>query len=76
MSKYSLTLTTRMGAAQILAHLGDLYSAQLDLDTAKTNAVARARRLDLSWETIGDELNISRQAAWERWHHLDASISD
>ena len=31
--------------------------------------VKRARQHGASWETIGDALNISRQAAWERYRY-------
>ena len=51
--------------------LGDLYNEQLDSENAKVHAVARARSLGLSWETIARELNMSKQAAWERWHHVE-----
>ncbi len=35
------------------------------------DAVTHARQTGTSWEQIGRDLGMSRQAAWERWHHLD-----
>ena len=42
---------------------------QLERMAAEATAlqVKRARANGASWETIGDALNISRQAAWERY---------
>jgi len=42
---------------------------QLERMAAEATAlqVKRARTSGASWETIGDALNISRQAAWERY---------
>lgn len=37
------------------------------------DAVTHARRDGTSWTQIGHDLGMSRQAAWERWHHLDHS---
>lgn len=44
---------------------------QLERMAAEATAlqVKRARRNGASWETIGDALNISRQAAWERYRY-------
>ena len=44
---------------------------QLERMAAEATAlqVKRARRNGASWETIGDALNISRQAAWERFRY-------
>lgn len=36
-----------------------------------TRAVARARWCGLTWEEIGAAVGLSRQAAWERWRHVD-----
>jgi biotin operon repressor len=42
------------------------------LDAGIDDAVTNARRAHVSWEQIGAELGMSRQAAWERWSRLDA----
>jgi hypothetical protein len=66
-----LTLWTQFDAAQITDALAEIHAAKIKLDVDTTHAVAQARKLGLSWDAIGDQLNVSRQAAWERWHHLD-----
>ena len=71
LGKHALTLWTQKNADEVVRDLGELYSEKLDVENAITNAVARARKLGLSWETIGRELNMSKQAAWERWRQLD-----
>jgi biotin operon repressor len=35
------------------------------------NAVHLARRSGYSWQDIGEALGVSRQAAWQRFAHLD-----
>lgn len=35
------------------------------------NLVAAAREMGVSWQTIGDVLGISKQAAWERFGKSD-----
>lgn len=37
------------------------------LDTQEAEVVARIRDLGYSWERIGQELGMTRQAAWERY---------
>jgi hypothetical protein len=46
---------------------------QVRLDAGLDDAVAIARRADVSWEQIAAELRISRQAALERWRRVDTS---
>lgn len=66
-----LTLWTQFDADEIGEALDDIYAARIKLDVDTTHAVAQARKLGLSWEAIGERLNVTRQSAWERWHHLD-----
>ena len=66
-----MPLYTTMTRGDVLAELGDLHRRQLDVDADRTLTVSRARALGLTWEEIGLELNMTRQSAWERWHHLD-----
>jgi hypothetical protein len=68
---HRLTLWTQLDEAEVREKLDELHHVTVLLDVDKTHAVAQARTLGLSWEDIGRELNVSRQAAWERWHHLD-----
>ena len=71
--KWALALWTQQDEQEVQESLGELAADALDVETAKMHAVARARRLGLSWETIARELHVSKQSAWERWHHLDAA---
>ena len=71
--KWALTLWTQQDEQEVRRSLAALAADALDVEVAKTHAVARSRALGLSWETIAGELHVSRQSAWERWHHLDAA---
>lgn len=68
-----LTLWTQLDEAEVLEKLDELRHVTALLANDKTHAVARARKLGFSWEQIARELNVTKQAAWERWHHLDAT---
>ena len=70
MRNQTLTLTTRMNSDQIRDHLAQLHQDEIALAAAKTNAVARARKLGLSWEQIARPLDITKQGAWDQWRHL------
>jgi hypothetical protein len=74
--KHHLTLWTQLDDAGIREKLDELRRVTVLLDVDKTHAVAQARKLGLSWEQISRELNVSKQAAWERWHHLDPNDLD
>ncbi len=56
--------------------LAKLHADQIKLDVDTTLVVGRARRLGLSWAQIGDQLNLSKQTAWQRWRYLDDSYED
>lgn len=50
------------------------HTRQLRDLTAQAEAIAvRIMRTDhgSSWQQIADALGVSRQAAWERFHHID-----
>ena len=66
-----LELWTQLDVDGVREKLDELRRVTVQLDVDKTHAVVQARQLDLSWEQIARALNISKQAAWERWHHLD-----
>ncbi|WP_227471745.1 AsnC family protein [Paenarthrobacter sp. YJN-5] len=36
--------------------------------------VKHARKAGLSWAEIATALGVSRQAVWERWHDIDATL--
>jgi imidazolonepropionase-like amidohydrolase len=63
-------------AASITEALAELYDAKIKLAVNTDHAVARARKLGLSWEAIGTQLNMSRQAAWEKWAWTDEGGRD
>jgi hypothetical protein len=71
LGKHALTLWTQKNAEQILQALAELYREQLDIENAKTHAVARARTLGIPWQTIAAELNITEQAAWTHWRWVE-----
>lgn len=60
---YDLTATEE-AALRSLARTHDRVAAAT---AARVDAVLRCRGIGLSWELIGRELNISRQAAWEQF---------
>jgi predicted DNA-binding protein (UPF0251 family) len=69
-----LTLWTQFNAAGIRLALADIHAAKIKLDVDTIEAVAQARALGLTWEEIARPLNISRQAAWQNWNHLDRAV--
>lgn len=42
------------------------------IDRTELATVRKARQAGLSWTEIATSLGVSRQAAWEMWHELDA----
>jgi len=57
----------RRTADELLSELADIYDEWLDLRTRTRLAVNAARKRGVSWERIGRELNISKQAAQQRF---------
>jgi hypothetical protein len=51
----------------VLAHLGPVAEATNLADRNLSSWVAKARALGATWSQIGETLNCSRQAAWERF---------
>jgi hypothetical protein len=62
---------SQLDDVEIRERLDELSHITVVLENDKTHAVAQARKLNLSWDQIARELNVTRQAAWEKWHHLD-----
>jgi hypothetical protein len=52
--------------------LADIHLVRGLLDRAELVAVTTAPRHGNSWSEIGTTLHMSRQAAWDRWHDIDA----
>lgn len=62
------------GEIEVLRSLGPVerWSAQARHATAQLErAITGARLAGHSWEAIGRRLGVSRQAAWERYRHLE-----
>lgn len=68
---HRLELWTQNDEHEIIEKLDELRHITVELAVDKTHAVARARALGLTWDQIGRELNMTRQAAWERWRHVE-----
>jgi hypothetical protein len=66
-----ITLYTQLSEADVVARLGAAYDLDIRLRNTKLHLVVQARALGISWERIARELNMTRQSAWERWHHVD-----
>lgn len=56
-----------------LAHLAEL---QRTSEARIRSAVWQLRSRGCPWSVIGDLLGTSKQAAWERFHHLDDYEAD
>ena len=58
----------------------DLAAALEAIDQAKAATDTIIRRLrwthGATWQQIGEQVGISRQAAWERWRHTDLDQID
>lgn len=72
---HRLTLWTQLDADEVYEKLDELHDVSIKLDVDTTHAVAQARDLGLSWTQIATPLGITKQAAWERWHHLDRAVA-
>lgn len=57
--------------ADPLEALGELSRAESELEMLLRDRVSAARRQGATWEEIGQQLGMSRQAAWE-YHTRDA----
>ncbi|MHB8594996.1 MAG: hypothetical protein ACYDB3_11825 [Acidimicrobiales bacterium] len=60
----------------VLARVRVLRAAEGAVDRWLVDAVAEARAGGHSWQTIGDALGISRQAAWETFRALGRQVLD
>jgi hypothetical protein len=61
----------RRVAAGDVDGLPDLAGLAADVDTALATAVTGLRKAGYSWAEIAARLGISRQAAHQRWGHLE-----
>ncbi|QBI53457.1 HIT family protein [Streptomonospora litoralis] len=75
---------TARAADDIITHTRSIPTEQIRTALGATDhaqhltrrAVAHARHHGWTWEQIGSELGITRQAAWERWRHTTDEQED
>ena len=52
---------------EVLAFLGPVARAHIQVEATLSVWVATARRLGATWAQVGDALGMTRQSAWERF---------
>lgn len=57
---------------EVLYTLQCVHEIREKLNRNEYNTVKIARDLCMSWTEIATSLGVTRQAAWERWHEVDA----
>jgi hypothetical protein len=60
---------TATGNGDPLEALGATRALKAQLPTWEAQLVKEAIAEGATWETIGDSVGVSRQAAWDRFHH-------
>src|SRR5437660_6245212 len=60
---------TATGQGDPLEALGATRALKVQLPTWEAQLVKEAIAEGATWETIGDSVGVSRQAAWDRFHH-------
>jgi hypothetical protein len=60
---------TATGNGDPLEALGATRALKVQLPTWEAQLVKEAIADGATWETIGDSVGVSRQAAWDRFHH-------
>jgi hypothetical protein len=60
---------TATGEGDPLVALGATRALKVQLPTWEAQLVKEAIAEGATWETIGDSVGVSRQAAWDRFHH-------
>jgi len=60
---------TATGDGEPLEALGATRALKVQLPTWEAQLVKEAIAEGATWETIGDSVGVSRQAAWDRFHH-------
>jgi len=61
------------GADEPLSSLHDVRLVRSLMRAKEREIVLTARQTARSWSEIGIALGVTRQAAWNRWHHLDTA---
>src|SRR5437763_10685139 len=60
---------TATGDGDPLVALGATRALKAHLSTWETQLVREAMAEGATWESVGDSVGVSRQAAWDRFHH-------
>jgi hypothetical protein len=61
---------------EVVATLMAIQQVRQTCDRTELTSVKYARKAGLSWTEIATALGVTRQAAWERWHELDETLSE
>ena len=61
--------TAATGEGDPLVALGATRALKAHLSTWESQLVKEAMADGATWESIGDSVGVSRQAAWDRFHH-------
>jgi len=61
--------STATGDGDPLVALGATRALKAHLSTWESQLVREAMADGATWESIGDSVGVSRQAAWDRFHH-------
>src|SRR5437764_11330968 len=61
--------TTATAGGDPLVALGATRALKAHLSTWESQLVREAMADGATWESIGDSVGVSRQAAWDRFHH-------
>lgn len=69
-------MTVADPADAALEELMRLRDAEQDIDRQQLIAVARARRAGVSWQRIGEALQVARQSAWQRFGSSLSAVED
>lgn len=69
-------IDTVRSAPQALGALGDVERTMRALELAKIRLIAAAQRHGASWDEIGSAMEVSRQAAWEKYRDRVRSLLD
>lgn len=63
-------------ASEALGALGDVERTMRSLELAKIRLIGVAQQHGASWDEIGSALEVSRQAAWEKYRDRVRSLLD
>lgn len=68
-----LTVVDAVEGSQPLVALAVTSRRHDAIGAALADLVLWARQNGATWEAVGQALGLTRQGAWDRWHHLERS---